>query len=434
VSVKRKKKYVIAPPPESPVPPASRAGIVRDSKDSSPAYRGHLPPRVGASTSDVARVGASTSDVSRVGASTPDVKKKRKYVVRAPEDVTGPLARTRQATSGAVANRRDREVSRSSEPEREKKRCKSPKGLRNLKKVLLAAASIAVSIAVCYAAILLWRFDTAIHRLSRSDLTALSPGGLGTFNILVTGSDTRQGQNVFIPGDDHPGLADTILVIQVRSTKVKVLSIPRDTRVDLARFGQQKINAALPLGGPSLLIEAVSSLTGLRIHHYLALDFYGFVSLTDAVGGVELCLERAERDAFSGLSLPAGCHTVGGEQALAYVRSRHTEIYENGKWVSDPGGDFSRMKRQQAYFDALSRKLSGPGTVSRHGWAVASRLGQAITADPGFRFYEEIRLALAMTLGSAEYYTLPGSPTVIRGVSYVEIDRSKAAEVLANFT
>ncbi|MER3395733.1 MAG: hypothetical protein C4318_02670 [Acidimicrobiia bacterium] len=263
--------------------------------------------------------------------------------------------------------------------------------------------------------------------------SALAPGGLSTINILVSGSDTRQGANTFIPGDVGPGLADVIMIVQVRWNKVKLLSIPRDTRVVLGRHGHQKINAALPLGGPPLLVQAVSELTGLRIHRYMAIDFAGFVALTDSLGGVELCLDAAERDSYSGLSLPAGCQLVRGEQALAYVRSRHAEIYRNGKWIPDTGGDFSRMQRQQLYFDALGSKLKNPWVAITNGWSISRRLGEALASDRGFGYYTETRLAFAMAVSKPQAYSLPGTPLEKGGVSYVEIDREKARSILDQF-
>ncbi len=284
-----------------------------------------------------------------------------------------------------------------------------------------------------YAAALLWRFDSSMKRSDADTSGALQTGGWGTTNILVSGSDSRQGQNTFVPGDEAPGLSDVVMIVQVRWNKVKLLSIPRDTRVDLGRFGNQKINAALPLGGPPLLIKAVTDLTGLRIHRYLAVDFAGFVELTDSLGGVELCLDHAERDSFSGLQLPAGCQTVGGEQALAYVRSRHTEINQNGKWVADTGGDFSRIRRQQRYFEALGSKLKDPVLLATKGWSISRKFGKALTADRSFKYYSEIRLALAMGLSKPETYSLPGTPLNKGGVSYVEINKDEARAVLEHF-
>lgn len=295
------------------------------------------------------------------------------------------------------------------------------------------AVGMSLIVSVVYAAALLWRFDSSMKRASPETSAALQPGGGGITNILLSGSDSRQGSNTFVPGDEGPGRSDVVMIMQVRWNKVKLLSIPRDTRVTLGRFGEQKINAALALGGPPLLIQAVSDLTGLRINRYTAIDFAGFVALTDSLGGVELCLEFSERDAYSGLSLPAGCQKVGGEQALAYVRSRHTEINQNGRWVADPGGDFSRMERQQRYFEALGSKLADPATMATKGWSISRKLGDALTSDRSFKYYTEIRVALAMTLHRPETYSLPGAPLSKGGVSYVEIDKDKARAVLENF-
>jgi LCP family protein required for cell wall assembly len=315
----------------------------------------------------------------------------------------------------------------------ESPKSRSSPRLRRVLRWISWAVLVSVVFAMVYSGALLWRFDSSMKRVGADTSAALAPGGFSATNILISGSDSRQGNNTFVPGDEGPGLSDVVMILQVRWTKAKLLSIPRDTRVILGRFGEQKINAALPLGGPPLLIQAVSDLTGLRIHRYMAVDFAGFVELTDSLGGVELCLDNAERDSYSGLSLPAGCQNVGGEQALAYVRSRHTEISQNGKWVADTGGDFSRMKRQQRYFEALGSKLKSPTTMLTKGWSVSRKLGDALTADRSFRYYTEMRVALAMAWSKPETYSLPGVPLNKGGVSYVEINRDEARAILDNF-
>lgn len=353
---------------------------------------------------------------------------RRKYVIASPESASPPP----EVRSGPGGKERlPGATVTGKEPRSERERLRSRK--RGVLRWTAWTILMSIVLSTVYAGALLWRFDSSMHRVGPDTSAALFGGGFGTTNILVSGSDSRQGANTFIPGDEGPGLSDVVMIVQVRSNKVKLLSIPRDTRVVLGRFGERKINAALPLGGPPLLIKAASDVTGLRIHHYVAVDFAGFVELTDSLGGVELCLDNAERDSYSGLSLPAGCQNVGGEQALAYVRSRHAEMNKNGQWVADTGGDLSRMQRQQRYFEALGAKLKSPATMATKGWSISRKLGYALTSDRGFKYYTEIRVALAMALSQPESFSLPGVPLNKGGVSYVEINRDEARAVLENF-
>lgn len=400
-----KKKYVIAAP---------------DDASSRLSGSSAEPQRAGSegSSSSLGEQSARAVDASKA--------RKKKYLVAPPEATRSPAAKGAIAKAPKYSSmHRERSASRASRADR-------PTKGTWLRRAVALLCAIGVAL-LAYGAVLLWRFDTSVKRFEKEAFRRSAPLALGTFNVLVVGSDSREGENAAVASGETPGLADTIIVARIGPRNVKLLSIPRDTRVVLGSYGEQKLNAALPVGGPDLLAQAVSSITGLPIHHVVALDFKGFVALTDAVGGVELCLDHAERDTWSGLSLPQGCQTVGGEQALAYVRSRHTQQLRGGKWVTDTGGDFSRIERQQRYFDALAKRLQDPRVSLLKGWTTVTALGRAIEADGGFRYYQELRLAVAMGFGKTERYTLPGRPIERHGVSYVEIDKAAAEEVLRRF-
>jgi LCP family protein required for cell wall assembly len=127
---------------------------------------------------------------------------------------------------------------------------------------------------------------------------------------------------------------------------VSVVSIPRDSLVTIpAHTGpdgvaisehQGKINSAFATGGPAVTVQTVELATGLTVDHYVEVNFAGFLSMVDAVGGVDVCLETALQDELSGLDLPAGRQTISGPQALAYVRARYID------------NDFGRSERQQS--------------------------------------------------------------------------------------
>jgi LCP family protein required for cell wall assembly len=112
------------------------------------------------------------------------------------------------------------------------------------------------------------------------------------------------------------------------------------------------------INGGTLLSVQVSEMTGINVDHFATFDFAGFVEIIDAVDGIELCLEYPVRDSRAQLDLPAGCMNVDGDQALAWVRSRHTEEYRNGGWYSMPGAsDLLRNEHQQDVILKLFQKL-----------------------------------------------------------------------------
>lgn len=125
------------------------------------------------------------------------------------------------------------------------------------------------------------------------------------------------------------------------------VSLPRDSWVPIPGHGSAKINAAFSWGGPPLLIQTVERLTGIRVDHFGVIDWHGFRSLTDAVGGVPVTIERDSYDPEQDRHFTAGTHVLDGEQALAYVRQRH----------GLPGGELDRIKRQQQFLQSLVGRI-----------------------------------------------------------------------------
>lgn len=167
--------------------------------------------------------------------------------------------------------------------------------------------------------------------------------------ILVLGRDTRD-----IESD--PGRADTIMVIHLNpgEKRVVVLSIPRDTLVDIPGYGKDKINAAYAYGGEELMIKTVSNFLDARINHYVTLDFDGFIKLVDEMGGVDIVVDRPLIDPKTGANFSAGKHHLTGEQALAFTRSRSTEL-----------GDIGRIQRQQYVLSELINQKLNASYLSR---------------------------------------------------------------------
>ena len=161
--------------------------------------------------------------------------------------------------------------------------------------------------------------------------------------ILILGRDSRDTES-------ERGRADTIMLLYLDPEKAtgSLLSIPRDTLVEIPGHGEDKINAAYAYGGEELMIKTIKEFIGAEINHYVTLDFQGFIDLVDAVGGVDITIDRPMVDPLSGANFSPGDHHLTGEQALAYTRNRATEL-----------GDIGRIQRQQHMFkELIAQKLN----------------------------------------------------------------------------
>jgi len=191
--------------------------------------------------------------------------------------------------------------------------------------------------------------------------TSAAPPG-APLNILVAGVDRRTGltrhqQLVLHVGRSTGELnSDTLMLVHVSPphSRVTVVSIPRDSWVDIPGHGMNKINAAYGLGGPKLMVQTVEQATGLNINDYVEVNFLAFVKVIDALGGVNLCLPTALNDSESGIHLSAGFHHVNGITALKYARDRH----------SFPNQDLTRIQDQQSLIATAFTKILSTGTLT----------------------------------------------------------------------
>ncbi|MGP9682725.1 LCP family protein [Brachybacterium sp. AOP3-A1-3] len=170
---------------------------------------------------------------------------------------------------------------------------------------------------------------------------------------LIAGSDRRGGDAVNDDGTEGARTDTIMLLHKARNGNSYLISLPRDTLVDIPGYGGYKLNAAYSFGGAPLLVETVEDFTGLTIDHYVEIGFDGVSGMVDAVGHVNLCIDRDVDDKKSGLSMTEGCHDVGGEQALAFVRARYF----------DPTADIGRQQRQQQFVGALMNRVSSPAVL-----------------------------------------------------------------------
>jgi LCP family protein required for cell wall assembly len=137
-----------------------------------------------------------------------------------------------------------------------------------------------------------------------------------------------------------------------------MLSIPRDLVVPIAGTGaENRINAALT-GGPGELVKTIEQNFDIPIHHYVLIDFDGFQAIVDALGGIDVRFPYPSRDSSRPGRREAGCRHLNGVRALALARSRYFSYQVDGVWHSDPWADLGRIRRQQAFLQASSRRPS----------------------------------------------------------------------------
>ncbi|PHP52436.1 LCP family protein [Actinomyces ruminis] len=249
-------------------------------------------------------------------------------------------------------------------------------------------------------------------------------------NILVLGSDSR-----ISAGDPNQWEAgaqrtDAIMLVQISGDRedVSVMSIPRDSWVDIPGYGENKINAAFSYGGPSLTIQTVEQLTGVRIDHFVVADFESFSKITDAIGGVTINLKNAQT--LAGTEFNAGAQLLNGEQALAYARERK----------SLPNGDFDRVNRQQAWMRAMVGAVLNNGILTSPTklYSFLTTVTETLAVDDDFTIGEMQSLATALRgIHSTDinFMTVPttGTGTSADGQSIVLLDAEADAPLFEAF-
>jgi LCP family protein required for cell wall assembly len=255
--------------------------------------------------------------------------------------------------------------------------------------------------------------------------------------FLLIGSDSREGVDTKQFGDFAGARGDVVMVARLDRAEGEalILSIPRDTLVPIEGHGENKINSAYAFGGAPLMVKTVRDAFDLPLHHYVEIDFAGFQSLVDELGGVRMTFAHAARDPKSKLDVPAGSVTLDGFQALAFARSRSYQELRDGQWRSVDASDIGRTQRQQALVMAILSDLKRPSTIAEAGSIVAS-IAQHMTVDSALADSSLAELAFSMrSLGGSDIgtATLPTVGATRNGASVQLLDEPAATRVLEGF-
>ncbi len=254
---------------------------------------------------------------------------------------------------------------------------------------------------------------------NRPTRAAASPDGTAPVNFLIMGSDSRISAGDPTAWEAGAQRTDALLLVQVSGNResISIMSIPRDSWVDIPGVGEAKINAAFSYGGPALTIETVEQLTGVHVDHIAIVDFTSFTALTDIVGGVDLTTTE-------------GTKHYNGEDALTFVRERY----------SLPSGDFDRVRRQQAWIKAVLEKLMTPDVLSSPSnlMQIYNSMKDYISVDDGLGVTTLIDLGTSLRGISSENITMLTAPylgtgTSDDGQSIVLLDMDTLAEISKAF-
>lgn len=270
---------------------------------------------------------------------------------------------------------------------------------------VLALLLVAYLVSMVVVVAMVWG---SINRVDATPDAGDRPASSVGANYLLVGTDSREEltdeqRSEFATGDFEGHRADTVMLLHVPTLGDPTLvSLPRDSYVEIRDHGWHKLNSAHNFGGPELLVDTVEQSTGLRVDGYLEIGFGGFVNVVEEVGGVRMCLDAPIQDTRSHLDLPAGCQELTGAEALGYVRMRY----------SDPRGDLGRVERQREFLSALVQRMASPATVLNpvrlH--QVGTATGDSLSFGEDTSMLEAGRMALAMravSSGSGTSTTVP---------------------------
>ena len=240
----------------------------------------------------------------------------------------------------------------------------------------------------------------------------------GKKNIVVMGCDVRKGD---------AGRSDTLFVVMLDKSKknAALLSVPRDTRVKIKGHGWDKINAAFAYGGQKLTRETVQDFLGVKLNNYVVVDFQGFKGLVDAVGGVDINVEKRMYyyDPYDGfeIDLRPGMQHMDGKTAMQYVRYRDEE------------GDIGRIRRQQKFLMALYRHIASKNIIAKIP-GVSKQIMSMVKTDLSLKEMVELGNVMRdmVEKDGLKMSMVPGEPEYIDGISYWIPDIPKMRQKMAD--
>lgn len=274
--------------------------------------------------------------------------------------------------------------------------------------VALSVATVLIVVALFY----FLDFRALNPFLSRSEYDDLP----NSCNILVLGLDAggRLSDVILVASIDRPG------------NQAHFLSIPRDTRVEIAGRGYAKANAAYAYGSADLAVDTFEKLLGIKMDGYLVIDFSGFIALIDAIGGIPIEVEEHMKytDVAGGLyiDIAPGYQILDGRTAIDYVRYRESKF-----------GDLGRIKRQHKFIWAtIKRLIAKPDKIP----VALNLLKQSLHTDVEFEVAVSVAVDFiqSLVLDQQDFMTLPGRPEYINGVSYYIADMEATANLDFLFT
>ena len=251
------------------------------------------------------------------------------------------------------------------------------------------------------------------------------PVATSDVNILLLGSDARD-EDVDYEGDARGNRSDTIMVMHIDGDRegVQIMSIPRDSWVDIEGHGKAKINAAMSYGGLPLATQTISEFIGAPIHHVAIMDFEGFTALTDSVGGV--VVDSEQEFEINGHTYTKGPNQLSGEEALPFVRAR--------KMFAD--GDLQRIRNQQAFLSGLMDEIIDADTLGNPAKVagMVRDFSPHMTVDDKLDASRIAGLAYqlrGMRSGDVEFFSAPisGAGQSSDGQAILNIDEEKLAEI-----
>jgi len=268
--------------------------------------------------------------------------------------------------------------------------------------------------------------DTQMTRVDAlGDYKGRPTGGSGT-NWLIVGSDSRAGlttasEEALATGDADGNRTDTMMIVHVGGFggQTSLISLPRDSLVDIGGGKRGKLNSAYSIGGPQLLVQTVEQAANIQIDHYAEIGFEGFASMVDAVGGVNICLDQAIKDPKAGIDLPAGCQDLSGPNALGFVRTR-----------AFPNADLQRVQNQRKFLSALIGQAASPTTLLNPFAIVpfANAAVGSLTVDNSTHIWNLASLGLAMRSLSGGGGITTTVPIQLAGGGAVRWDPNKAKD------